>query len=79
MAKAEIVCTNCGTKGKGKRVTPGSFFIELILWLCMLVPGLIYTIWRISKRHDACPVCKSDSVVPADSPAAVRVLQKFQP
>ena len=79
MARAEIVCTNCGTQGKPKRETPGSFLIELILWLCMVVPGLIYTIWRISKRHDTCPVCKSSSIVPAGSPAAIRINQKFRP
>ncbi len=76
MAKL-VVCTNCGSEGKPKRVTPGSFLIEIILWLCMLVPGLIYTIWRYNKKHDACAVCRSNSVVPADSDAAARIRKKF--
>lgn len=42
--------------------------IEIILWLCFLFPGLIYSIWRLSSRHDGCAVCHSRNIVPVGSP-----------
>ena len=45
-----------------------SILIEIILWLCFLVPGLIYSAWRISKRHDVCPSCGGADLVPLGSP-----------
>jgi hypothetical protein len=73
MAK-EIVCTACGTRGWGKTVTKGSIFIELFLWLCLLVPGLIYSIWRLTSRHKACEACGNTSIVPVDSPIGKKLL-----
>lgn len=65
------LCKNCGHTVCPKRVTPGHFLIEVILWLCMIIPGLIYSIWRIASRYEACPVCGvSGQMIPADSPAA---------
>jgi hypothetical protein len=63
-------CTRCGHIGEPRRITPGSFLIEVVLWLFLLVPGLIYSLWRISARHNACRECGSRDVVPLTSPAA---------
>lgn len=57
-----------------KTVTKGSFFIELILWLCILIPGLIYSIWRLSSRYKACPACGATNLLPPDSPMAKKIL-----
>lgn len=73
MAK-ELVCTQCGTVGYGKTLTKGSIIIELILWLCFLVPGLIYSIWRMTSRVTVCKVCEAQSLIPSDSPAGKKVL-----
>lgn len=63
------ICTQCGTVGKPKTTTPGSFFMELILWLCFLVPGLIYSVWRLSARRPTCRTCGAiRSLVPLQSP-----------
>jgi len=64
-------CMTCGIDGAPKRETRGSFAIEVILWLCFLVPGLIYSIWRISTRFDSCAACGSKQLVPVNAPAAV--------
>lgn len=64
-------CMTCGADTKAKTVTQGSTLIELVLWLCFIVPGLIYSIWRVSSRFDACAQCESKTLVPFDSPAAV--------
>ena len=42
---AKLICSTCGTVGKPKTVTRGSFFLEIILWLCLLLPGVLYTVW----------------------------------
>lgn len=49
MAKA-VHCPRCGFDGYTKTVTPGSFAMELFLWLLFLLPGFIYSIWRLTAR-----------------------------
>lgn len=70
MAQPDMYCRNCGTVGRPKRITKGSFLIELILWLCFLLPGLIYSIWRITTRYGVCPSCGAPNMIPASSPLA---------
>ncbi|HEV2348917.1 MAG TPA: hypothetical protein VG028_03620 [Terriglobia bacterium] len=47
-------------------MTPGSFAIEIVLWLCFLFPGLIYSIWRLTARHETCPKCGEKSLIPME-------------
>ena len=77
MAK-QLICSECGTVGKAKTVTRGSFFIEIILWLCFLIPGLIYTVWRLTTRHKACAACGSNRLLPLDTPGGVAASKRFQ-
>lgn len=67
MAK-EVICTVCGSSGQAKTVTRGNMLIELALWLFFLVPGLIYSVWRLSSRYKACAACGNKNIVPVDSP-----------
>lgn len=69
MAK-EKYCTNCGTVAVPKKHTPGSILIEIVLWLCLFVPGIIYSIWRLTARKQVCPSCQAPNMVPLDSPRA---------
>lgn len=69
-----MLCPNCGTKGIQKSITKGSIFIELILWLLFIVPGLIYSLWRLASRYKACPVCKQPGMIPLNSPRAQQIL-----
>lgn len=68
--KHSIYCTDCGFAGSSKTVTPGTFGLELILWLFFIVPGVIYSVWRLTSRHEACCMCGSPKIIPADSPRA---------
>jgi len=68
-----MVCVNCGTTGKTRRIVPGSFVIELVLWCCFFVPGLIYSLWRLSSAKKGCSACGSTNLVPIDSPAGRRL------
>lgn len=67
---ATHICRTCLSQVRPVKTTPGSFFIELILWLCFLIPGIIYSIWRLNGQHRICPVCRSRDIVPLDTPAA---------
>ena len=70
----EMLCVDCLTQGKPKLYTKGYFLIELILWLCFIVPGLIYTVWRVGSRQNVCPSCGGSNLIPVDSPRAKQIL-----
>src|SRR5579862_4874691 len=67
-------CLDCGTTDWPKTETPGSFFIEVILWLCFLVPGVIYSVWRLAARYSGCSACGSKRIVPVNSPVAQKMI-----
>ena len=70
------LCTNCGYQGKPKTITKGSMIVELALWICFLIPGLIYSIWRLSSRYEGCPQCESPNMISLNSPIAQRILHQ---
>ena len=76
VARARL-CTACGVVASPKRLTPGSMVIEIALWLFFLLPGLIYSIWRLVSRRDACPSCGAYELIPPDSPRAVALIAQF--
>ena len=73
-----LICNDCGTSGKTKTVTRGSIFIEIILWLCLIVPGLIYSIWRLTTRRKACAACGSTHLLPLETPGGIAAAKRFQ-
>jgi hypothetical protein len=75
----KLICPNCGFAGRPKRITKGSFFIELFLWILLIIPGLIYSLWRLTSRYDACPQCAAPNMVPLDSPRGKKLMEEFGP
>lgn len=69
-----LVCTNCGHHGPARSVTKGSTAIELVLWLCLIVPGLVYSLWRLSSRTVGCVACGSTALVPPGSPVGKHLI-----
>jgi hypothetical protein len=67
-------CTQCGTVGQPKKITKGSFGMELLMWLLMILPGVLYSLWRITSRYKGCPNCGAAHMIPATSPVAVERL-----
>lgn len=63
-------CMMCGAEAPTKQHTRGSILIEIILWMMFLVPGLIYSIWRMTTRKNVCSACGADTLIPIESPAA---------
>ena len=72
--KKEMICTHCGYSGKTDLKVKGSFMIELLLWCCFIIPGLIYSIWRVSNKIVVCPKCKGETMIPIDSPMGQKLL-----
>lgn len=64
----EMICSRCGARGQPKNRVKGSFLIEVVLWLCFLVPGLIYSIWRLTSKAKVCPTCGAEAMIPLNSP-----------
>lgn len=63
-----LICKACGSIRCPIKTTKGSIAIEIVLWLFFIVPGLIYSIWRLTTRRNACPVCGSPDMIPLDTP-----------
>lgn len=57
-------CNACGNY-TSTAMRKGNGWIELILYLCWLIPGILYSIWRRSGSPNVCPICKSNGLVPA--------------
>lgn len=70
----KLICSACGHVGTFKTATKGNLLIEIILWLSFLIPGIIYSIWRRSGLKRVCTVCKSENVIPVDTPVGKKLL-----
>lgn len=62
------ICTNCGYQGDSVTRTKGSFWVEVVLWVCLILPGLIYSVWRLATRIKVCPNCRQATMIPLDTP-----------
>ena len=71
----KMYCTSCGSIGKPKTKTKGSLSLEIILWLCFLIPGFIYSLWRTFDKTKACVSCGNVSLIPTTSPIAQEQVQ----
>jgi hypothetical protein len=70
-------CPNCGSVGYPELRKSGSTFVEVMLWLFFLVPGIIYSIWRASTKGLVCSTCDHAGTIPIDSPVAQAALSKL--
>jgi hypothetical protein len=63
------VCTKCRSQVVPRSIKPGSAGVELVFWFLLILPGVIYSIWRITSRYLGCPTCFAKNLLPLDSPA----------
>lgn len=68
------ICKQCGTLNLKGDALPGSGWIELVLWLCYIVPGIIYSIWRRNKKNAACEACGSRELVQIGTPVGAKLI-----
>jgi hypothetical protein len=67
-------CQQCGTVADPKTFTKGSFLIEVFLWLMLIIPGVLYSLWRLTTKWKGCPKCHAPNMIPASSPIAQRAI-----
>ncbi len=75
---SQLICANCGTIGKPKTVTKGSIATEIVLWLLFIVPGVLYSLWRLTTRAKACRSCGSENMLPLNSPRGKKLQNEFR-
>jgi CDP-diglyceride synthetase len=54
-----VRCRQCGYEGPAEPQSPGKTWLEAVFWIAFLVPGLIYSLWRLFGRRYLCPRCKA--------------------
>lgn len=80
----DYICKNCGHQGQTTKITKSSFATEVSLWaiifilaafstIWLLLLPLGFTIWRAASSYNGCGLCKSDSIIPVDSPAGKKL------
>lgn len=72
----QLICSACGHVGSTKRSVKGSLGVEIFLWLCFFIPGIIYSLWRQSTYHKACAVCGGTNLIPVNSPVGQKLLKE---
>lgn len=70
------ICSNCGSIGRPKKVIVGSPVIEIMLWLCFLIPGILYSAWRGSAGPRVCRRCGAPNMVPLNSPMGKQITRQ---
>lgn len=71
------ICEHCGTRGVPAIATRGSTGLELVLWLCFIVPGLIYSMWRLGSKQKVCPSCRQPGLILVNTPRGRQLVQQF--
>ncbi|HEY9685916.1 MAG TPA: hypothetical protein V6C52_02960 [Coleofasciculaceae cyanobacterium] len=73
-----VFCTSCHYLGIPKLKRRGNFFVNWILMIFLVLPGIVYLLWRLcSSRLQFCPQCGSQNVIPARSLAAKKVVERL--
>ena len=65
-----MYCKRCGHVAEPINRTNGSLALEIVLWFMLILPGLLYSTWRLTTRRKVCPHCGSEDLIPPDSPLA---------
>jgi hypothetical protein len=75
---SRAICTRCESLTKAHMVTPGSFLVEILLWLAFIFPGILYTMWRYTQKGYRCQACGSSELIPMSSPKGKVILKRQQ-
>jgi hypothetical protein len=74
------ICQECGDIGIPEKHMPGSLLLQIVLFLFWLLPGIIYTIYRIAATKTICPSCKTtEPMLPLNSPRGKKLFAEFYP
>ncbi len=73
---ADYICSECGYVGKCKITKSGSLATELKMWLLYVIPGPIYTLWRLRSRKRLCRHCDSEKILSIKTETGYALLKK---
>lgn len=77
---ATHICTTCGTEAVGGYRRRGNGAAELLLWVCFIVPGIVYTAWRnLGPNVRICLTCGHETMVPLSTPVGRRMHEELEP
>lgn len=79
MPKQDMICTTCGFVGPAVTKTPGNIWYEIILWIFFILPGVLYSIYRLASKKQVCSSCGNPTLIPIDSPKGQEMMRKNQP
>jgi Proteolipid membrane potential modulator len=63
-----FICTRCHEVIEPKMTVKGSVVVNIWLFICGVLPGIIYAVWRWTSRTKRCPKCGSEDFVPIETP-----------
>lgn len=69
-----VVCLHCGHEGVAKISSKGSALLEALLWFALILPGLLFSVWRFTTRERVCASCGQPRLVVSGTPAALAKL-----
>lgn len=72
-----MLCIRCHHVGSPVKKLRGSIVIEMVLWLCLLIPGILYSHWRGTGKNKICKACGSDDLIPTASPRAQQIIKSM--
>ena len=70
------ICRKCGTNKAPYLKRRGSLALEIFLYLFMIIPGVIYTLFRFTKIEKSCSKCGSEDVVESSTPVGQRLISE---
>ena len=73
--KSDYVCNECEYIGRGR--PQGSMTMEIFLWVCFIVPGIFYSLWRISQPRNVCPECGHKNMIPIKTTKGKKMAQEI--
>jgi len=62
--KPKYYCNSCHNHTP-TALMKGNGWVEFVLYLFYIVPGIIYSVWRRSAPPNVCPLCQSPGLVHA--------------
>lgn len=69
----QYLCLACGTVAVPRLRNRGNSALEIILWP-LIIPGIIYSVWRLFRKERLCRACRAINPIPLNSPIAQQYL-----
>lgn len=69
MPASWVVCRQCEEVDTPLEKMPGNGWVEGVLYLFWIAPGVVYSVWRRKSKKKVCSACESPDIVPVASRA----------